>query len=79
MQETTSKQKLQEVHQGIFGVLGTDDKGLIGDIREIKNSVCETNGKVRKLTIRFWFLLGLIIGTGVLTLSNSLGFMIIGA
>jgi len=30
---------IQQVHQGFFGVPGTEEKGMVGDMKEIKQSV----------------------------------------
>ncbi len=32
---------IQQVHQGFFGVPGTEEKGMVGDMKEMKLSVKE--------------------------------------
>ena len=32
---------IQQVHQGFFGVPGTEEKGMVGDVKEIKQSIQE--------------------------------------
>lgn len=38
----------QETHQALLGIPGTDDKGLVGDVKEIKTQLNSLNGRVRK-------------------------------
>ena len=35
----TAKQLAQETHQAVFGVPGTEEKGMAGDIKDIKELV----------------------------------------
>ena len=60
-------QMLQEVHQGIWGVKGTEDKGLMGDFKELKEAVKEQNGRHHKLSKKVNILIGALVGSGLLT------------
>ena len=40
--------KIERVETCLYGVENSDDRGLLGDIREIKALVKETNGTVKK-------------------------------
>jgi hypothetical protein len=48
MPDKTQKQMVYEVHIALFGVPDTEDKGLCGDIKEIKSSVSALNGDLQK-------------------------------
>lgn len=58
LEKATNKQLLQEVWQGLFGVNGTDDKGLIGDFKEFKEDQCK---KVDRNTRIIYLLMGIIV------------------
>ena len=60
--EPTQKELTKQVHQGLFGVNDTDDKGLVGDVKLLIQHVDRQNGRIRKLEIS----VAMIIGTGVL-------------
>lgn len=75
MAEKTQGQMIQETHQGLFGVEGTEDKGLVGDIKEIKSDVGtmkrDMNGKfdevhkrVSKLSTKVWLIVGVLVSSG---------------
>jgi len=66
MPEKTQKKMIQEVHQGLFGVEGTDDKGLVGDVKELEKYVRTQNSRVTKMEGKQKLVYGLIIGAGVL-------------
>jgi len=36
----------QETHQALLGIPGTADKGLVGDVRELKGDLKHMNGRV---------------------------------
>lgn len=42
----------QETHQALLGIKGTDDNGLVGDVKEMKSEMKKLNGKVQGNTIR---------------------------
>ncbi len=66
MNQLERDQMLQEVHQGIYGVKESDDKGLVGDLREVKDTVKELNGRVRFNTVKIASIIGVLIGLGIL-------------
>lgn len=57
---------VQEVHQAVLGVPGTEDKGLVGDIKEVKGDVKNQNGRVRRNSARIAIIAGVLAGLGVL-------------
>ena len=65
MTEKTQEQLIQRVHQGMFGVEGTDDKGLVGDVKEIKATVKEQNSRVTKVEGKIRYIYGLIAGAAL--------------
>ena len=74
MAEKTQKQILQEMqpvlntlHTVILGVPGTEEKGLVGDVKEIKDSVAGLSKSHGKLKRNFYILVGMLIGSGVIT------------
>ncbi len=70
MTPKTQKQLTQEIWQGMYGVDGTEDKGLIGDFKELRVDYGEfkkfTNGRLNKMSTRFKILVSFLIGSGVL-------------
>lgn len=64
--DKTLKQLTQEVHQAVLGVPGTEDSGLVGDMKELKYDVKKQNGRVRLNTVRIAIIIGVLAGLGVL-------------
>jgi len=62
MVERTQKQIAYEVHQAMFGVEGSDEKGMVGDIKEIRADVKLQNGRVAKMELKIKQLYGILIG-----------------
>jgi len=62
MPEKTQKQMTYETHQAVLGIEGTEDKGLVGDVKEIKADVKSQNKRVTKLEGKQRLIYGLIIG-----------------
>ncbi|KKN76890.1 hypothetical protein LCGC14_0365410 [marine sediment metagenome] len=51
--EDKERDKLaQETHQALLGIPGTEDKGLVGDVKEMKSEMKKMNSKVQGNTIR---------------------------
>lgn len=50
MNETESRM-LQEVHQVVLGVKGSEEGGIVQDIKEIRRLLSKQNGRIRKLEI----------------------------
>ena len=65
MPEKSQKRMAEEVHQGMFGVEGTDDRGLVGDVKEIKSTVKEQNKRVTKVEGKVKQIYGMIIGAAL--------------
>jgi len=42
---------INEVHQAVLGIPDTEDNGMVGDLKELKNHVKKQNGRIRKLEI----------------------------
>jgi len=57
---------INEVHQAVLGVPKTEDKGMVGDLRELKNHVKSQNGRITKLEIGLCSLVTLLAGMGIL-------------
>jgi len=51
--------KVNQIHQGIYGVPDTDEHGLCGDIKSLQESH-------NKLDKRVWWLIGILSGGGTL-------------
>jgi hypothetical protein len=65
MENRPNKDLIRETHQAVFGVPGTEEKGISGDIKEIKDLIVAQNGRYRKLSNRVWYLYGALgIGGG---------------
>lgn len=67
MPEKTQKQMIQETHQGMFGVEGSDDKGLVGDVKELVVDVKEQNGRVRKNSKIIYVIVGVLVAAGAIS------------
>uniref|UniRef100_A0A6H1ZGB2 Uncharacterized protein n=1 Tax=viral metagenome TaxID=1070528 RepID=A0A6H1ZGB2_9ZZZZ len=50
MNKKTPEQMIFEMHTSFFGVSGTDDKGLYGDVKMIRTHLERLNGQVSKNT-----------------------------
>ena len=67
------KGMLQEVHDDVtqmktvlLGVPNSADKGLVGELKDVKVSVIDLNNRHRKLSQKFWVLIGCLAGSGIL-------------
>ena len=65
MPDKTQKQMIYETHQAMFGVGGSDDRGLVGDVREIKGNVKAQNDRVGKLEGKVAKIYGMIAGAAL--------------
>ena len=61
---------LMELKTAVVGIEGTEEKGMAGDIKEIKENGKKQNGRVRKNTIAIASLTSLLIGMGILEWSQ---------
>jgi len=62
----TSEQLIQELHQGIYGIPNTDEKGLCGDVKELIQIVKLQNFRIRKTEKRIAYIWGILVGVGVI-------------
>ena len=64
--DLTQKQMISEVHIVLLGVKGTDDKGLVGDVHDIKEALRDLASSHNHLKRCFWVLVSFLIGSGVI-------------
>lgn len=60
------RDRLIRMETVLTGVPGTDDKGLVGNVKDNREDLDATRKKVGRLEIKFWLLVGLLAGTGIL-------------
>ena len=65
MAEKTQKELTHELHQVVLGIGGTEDNGMVGDIREIKELCQEQNGRVRKNARLIYIMYGALATSGI--------------
>ena len=63
---------IQETHQALLGIKGTEDNGLVGDFKELKEAVKIQNSRISKVENKQSKIKGILIGLGVLG-SGGLG------
>lgn len=56
----TPEQLHLEVHQAVLGIPGTEDRGIVGDVKEIKEAVRAQNHRLRKNENKVWYILGMV-------------------
>ena len=73
MTEKTQKKLIQETHQSVntlttvlLGVPNTDDKGLVGEVKQVKLNMKEQWKSHNKLSTRVWMLWGIVLAVGVI-------------
>ena len=57
---------LIELKTAVVGIENTDERGLVGDMKEIKVSLRKQNGRIRKNTLSIIALVSFLTGLGVL-------------
>ena len=62
--DKTQKELLQELHQGVYGIKDTIEKGLLGDVKELVIQVKLQNDRIRKNERRIYKMWGVLIGVG---------------
>ena len=69
----TQEQLIRETHDAVvelqtvlLGIPDTADEGLIGEVKQIKLSVNDLTCRHRKLSNRFWILVGVLVGSGLI-------------
>ena len=60
------RERMVRMETVLTGVPGTDDTGLCGTVRQTNDELDATRKKVGRLEIKFWSLVGMLIGSGVL-------------
>ncbi len=71
-----TRERMVRMETVLIGVEGTDDKGLVGTVRGNTEDLNSTRKKVGRLELKFWLLVGLLGGTGILGgfgLANIIG------
>ena len=64
MLEKTEKQLIQELHQGLYGIPNTEEKGLCGDVKELVKEVRNQNTRIRKNEKKIAYIWGILVGLG---------------
>ena len=65
MADLTQKELTQELHQGMYGIRGTEDKGLIGDVKFLTQLVLKQNERVRKNSRLIYIMYGILAASGL--------------
>ena len=66
IKELTQKEYSKQVHQAMFGVEGTEDTGMVGDVKKLVKNVENQNGRIRKLEVKmaaFGAVLAVLLGS----------------
>ena len=61
---------LIELKTAVVGLKDTDEKGIVGDIKDIKDALKKQNGRVRKNTTCLVATISFLAGLGILELSD---------
>ncbi len=61
-----SRYHLQEIFTVLLGVPDTEDNGMVGDFKDLKEYVYKQNGRIRKLEIGLVGLTSILTGLGIL-------------
>jgi len=65
MADKTQKELMQELHQGMCGISGTEDKGLIGDMKFLTKLVLKQNSRIRKNSRLIYIMYGALAASGL--------------
>lgn len=60
------RERMVRMETVLTGVPGTDDKGLVGKVSKSCDDLDATRKKVGRLELKFWLLVGLLVGGGIL-------------
>ena len=60
------RETLNQVHQAVLGIPGTDEKGLVGDLRDIKKDIQHQNSRLGKTETKVNRIIGGLIVLGCL-------------
>lgn len=61
-----TRERVQRMETVLIGVPGTDDRGLVGMVQKTSGDLDQTRKKVGRLETKFWLLVGVLVGTGIL-------------
>ena len=53
----------------LLGIPDTDDRGLVGEVKDIKMNVSALGSSHGKLKRNFWLLVGTLVGSGIISSS----------
>ncbi len=73
-EKLSQKKMILELYTTLLGVKGTAEKGLVGDVKEAFDEIKKLNNKHNKLSLRFWILVGVLSGSGILG-ANQVGLL----
>jgi len=60
------RERMVRIETVLTGVPGTNNKGLCGTVEKNEEDLDTNRKKVGRLEVRFWLLVGLLCGSGVL-------------
>ena len=60
------RERMMRMETVLTGVPSTDDRGLVGKVKDTTEDLDATRKKVGKLEVKYWLLVGLLAGTGIL-------------
>lgn len=60
------RERLVRIETLLIGVPNTNDTGLVGKVKDNCEDLDATRKKVGRLEVKFWLLVGLLTGTGIL-------------
>lgn len=66
MSNKTAKEMTGEVHQAVLGIEGTEDKGLVGDFKDLLGEFRKMNGRVSRNSRIIFIMVGIFIALGSL-------------
>lgn len=72
--KVTNRALLEETHDTVtqlktvlVGIPGTDDKGLVGEVKSTKNDINALHSRHRKLDLRVWILIAVLTASGAIS------------
>lgn len=63
--DKTQKQMIQEMHQGMYGIDGTDDKGMFGTVKEMAKDLHKQNSRISRVEIKQKLIYVLVLGSAL--------------
>ena len=62
----TQEKMIQELYTTLLGVKGTDEKGLVGDVKEAFKEIKSLRTSQNKLSRNPWILIAALSGSGII-------------